>query len=69
MGPQHGVGRPARLNEDQTFQEHNGFLFGCGRRTSRSSRLRRQFGMNEIMITGSTGVIGRRAVRELIAAG
>ena len=25
--------------------------------------------MNEIMITGSTGVIGRRAVRELIAAG
>jgi NAD dependent epimerase/dehydratase family len=25
-------------------------------------------GMNEIMITGSTGVIGRRAVRELLAA-
>jgi nucleoside-diphosphate-sugar epimerase len=25
--------------------------------------------MNEIMITGSTGVIGRRAVRELLAAG
>src|SRR3954463_7989416 len=25
--------------------------------------------MNEIVITGSTGVIGRRAVRELIAAG
>jgi len=36
---------------------------------SRLSRLRRQFGMNEIMITGSTGVIGRRAVRELLAAG
>ncbi len=26
-------------------------------------------GMNEIVITGSTGVIGRRAVRELLAAG
>jgi nucleoside-diphosphate-sugar epimerase len=25
--------------------------------------------MNEIVITGSTGVIGRRAVRELLAAG
>ena len=25
--------------------------------------------MNEITITGSTGVIGRRAVRELVAAG
>src|SRR3954470_7417531 len=25
--------------------------------------------MNEIVITGSTGVIGRRAVRELVAAG
>jgi nucleoside-diphosphate-sugar epimerase len=25
--------------------------------------------MNEIMITGSTGVIGRRAVREVLAAG
>jgi nucleoside-diphosphate-sugar epimerase len=44
-------------------------LFGCGRRMSRSSRVRRQFGMNEIMITGSTGVVGRRAVREVIAAG
>jgi nucleoside-diphosphate-sugar epimerase len=36
---------------------------------SRSSGVRRQFGMNEIVITGSTGVIGRRAVRELLAAG
>jgi nucleoside-diphosphate-sugar epimerase len=25
--------------------------------------------MNEIIITGSTGVIGRRAVREVLAAG
>jgi nucleoside-diphosphate-sugar epimerase len=31
--------------------------------------MRRQYGMNEIVITGSTGVIGRRAVRELLAAG
>jgi UDP-glucose 4-epimerase len=36
---------------------------------SRSSGVRRQYGMNEIIITGSTGVIGRRAVRELLAAG
>jgi nucleoside-diphosphate-sugar epimerase len=36
---------------------------------SRSSGVRRQSGMNEIIITGSTGVIGRRAVRELVAAG
>jgi UDP-glucose 4-epimerase len=36
---------------------------------SRLQRLRRQYGMNEIIITGSTGVIGRRAVRELLAAG
>src|SRR3954447_2385732 len=36
---------------------------------SRSGGVRRQVGMNEIVITGSTGVIGRRAVRELIAAG
>src|SRR6516225_5729776 len=36
---------------------------------SRSRRVRRQFGMNEIIITGSTGVIGRRAVREVLAAG
>jgi nucleoside-diphosphate-sugar epimerase len=36
---------------------------------SRSSGVRRQFGMNEIVITGSTGVIGRRAARELLAAG
>jgi nucleoside-diphosphate-sugar epimerase len=36
---------------------------------SRSSGLPRQSGMNEIVITGSTGVIGRRAVRELLAAG
>jgi len=36
---------------------------------SRTWRVRRQFGMNEIIITGSTGVIGRRAVRELLAAG
>lgn len=32
--------------------------------------MRRQLGMNEnIIITGSTGVIGRRAVREVLAAG
>src|SRR4051794_24870872 len=36
---------------------------------SRSGGLRRQLSMNEIVITGSTGVIGRRAVRELLAAG
>jgi UDP-glucose 4-epimerase len=36
---------------------------------SRSIRVPRQFGMNEIVITGSTGVIGRRAVREVLAAG
>jgi UDP-glucose 4-epimerase len=36
---------------------------------SRSSRVRRQYGMNEIIITGSTGVIGRRAVREVVASG
>ena len=36
---------------------------------SRSSGVRRQFGMNEIVITGSTGVVGRRAVRELVASG
>src|SRR4051794_15742849 len=36
---------------------------------SRSGGLRRQLSMNEIVITGSTGVIGRRAVRELVAAG
>src|SRR3954451_747572 len=36
---------------------------------SRFGGLRRQLGMNEIVITGSTGVIGRRAVRELLAAG
>jgi len=36
---------------------------------SRSRGVRRQFGMNEIVITGSTGVIGQRAVRELLAAG
>src|SRR5689334_10153217 len=36
---------------------------------SRSSGVRRQFGMNEIIITGSTGLIGRRAVREILAAG
>jgi UDP-glucose 4-epimerase len=36
---------------------------------SRSSRLRRQYGMNEIVITGSTGTIGRRAVRDVLAAG
>jgi len=32
-------------------------------------RVRRRFDMSEIVITGSTGVIGRRAVRELLAAG
>src|SRR5215212_10670085 len=36
---------------------------------SRSSGLPRHVGMNEIVITGSTGVIGRRTVRELLAAG
>src|SRR5947207_8020270 len=36
---------------------------------SRSSGVPRHFGMNEIVITGSTGVIGRRAVRELLSAG
>jgi UDP-glucose 4-epimerase len=36
---------------------------------SRSSGVRRQVGMSEIVITGSTGVIGRRAVRELLAGG
>jgi UDP-glucose 4-epimerase len=36
---------------------------------SRLLGLRRQFGMSEIAITGSTGVIGRRAVRALLAAG
>jgi nucleoside-diphosphate-sugar epimerase len=36
---------------------------------SRSGGMRRQFDMNEIVITGSTGVIGRRAVREVLAAG
>src|SRR5215217_4285966 len=36
---------------------------------SRSGGVPRQFGMSEIVITGSTGVIGRRAVRELLAAG
>src|ERR671910_462408 len=36
---------------------------------SRSSGVRRHVGMNEIVITGSTGVVGRRAVRELLAAG
>src|SRR5215207_8093778 len=36
---------------------------------SRSSGQSRQSGMNKIVITGSTGVIGRRAVRELLEAG
>jgi UDP-glucose 4-epimerase len=36
---------------------------------SRSAEVRRQCGMNKIVITGSTGVVGRRAVRELLAAG
>src|SRR3954470_21065005 len=36
---------------------------------SRSSALSRQRHMNEITVTGSTGAIGRRAVRELLAAG
>jgi nucleoside-diphosphate-sugar epimerase len=38
-------------------------------RMSRSLGVRRQFGMSQIVVTGSTGVIGRRAVRELLAAG
>jgi UDP-glucose 4-epimerase len=41
----------------------------AGERMSRSRGVRRQYGMNEIVITGSTGVVGRRAVRELLAAG
>src|ERR1700733_7105502 len=36
---------------------------------SRSRGLPRQLGMSEIIITGSTGVVGRRAVHELLAAG
>src|SRR4051794_17769563 len=36
---------------------------------SRFGGVRRQLAMNEIVITGATGVIGRRAVRELMAAG
>src|SRR3954468_12359654 len=36
---------------------------------SRSSALSRQRHVNEITVTGSTGVIGQRAVRELLAAG
>jgi nucleoside-diphosphate-sugar epimerase len=36
---------------------------------SRSGGLSRQSGMNEIVITGSTGAIGRRAIRALQAAG
>jgi UDP-glucose 4-epimerase len=36
---------------------------------SQSDQVRRQFDMSEIVITGSTGVIGRRAVREVLAAG
>jgi UDP-glucose 4-epimerase len=36
---------------------------------SRSGGVPRQSGMNEIVITGSTGVIGHRAVREVLAAG
>ena len=36
---------------------------------SRSTPLRRQWGMNEIAITGGTGVVGRRTVRDLLAAG
>src|SRR3954447_22456286 len=42
---------------------------GGRHRVSRSRGLPRQPGMNEIVITGSTGVIGRRPVRELLAAG
>ncbi|ABD11892.1 nucleoside-diphosphate-sugar epimerase [Frankia casuarinae] len=36
---------------------------------SRSRGVRRQIGMSRIVITGSTGVIGRRAIRELHATG
>jgi nucleoside-diphosphate-sugar epimerase len=36
---------------------------------SRSSVVRRQLDMDKIIITGSTGVIGQRAVREVLAAG
>ena len=52
-----------------------GGVLGRGRvglgvvRMSRSSGVPRQVGMNEIVITGSTGVIGRRAVREILTAG
>jgi nucleoside-diphosphate-sugar epimerase len=36
---------------------------------SRLPAVRRHLGMSEIIITGSTGAIGRRAVREVLAAG
>src|SRR5690349_21773932 len=36
---------------------------------SRSSTVRRQPRMNEVVITGSTGVVGRRAVRAVLTAG
>jgi nucleoside-diphosphate-sugar epimerase len=36
---------------------------------SHGAGLSRQMVMNEIVITGATGVVGRRAVRELLAAG
>jgi nucleoside-diphosphate-sugar epimerase len=36
---------------------------------SRSGGAPRRSGMSEIVVTGSTGVMGRRAVRELLAAG
>lgn len=36
---------------------------------SRSCGVRRQSGMSEIVIAGSTGVIGRRAICQLVAAG
>lgn len=36
---------------------------------SRSVRLSRHLCMSQIVITGATGVVGQRAVRELVAAG
>jgi UDP-glucose 4-epimerase len=36
---------------------------------SRSRRPHRHLGMSKIVITGATGVIGRRAVRQLLATG
>lgn len=44
-------------------------LVSYGQPMSRSAGLSRQCGMADIVITGGTGVIGRRVVRELVGAG